>query len=110
MIFWIVAVILLLANVLPFADAVNNSSKGIGIRLDYVFHGLGCLMLPLTLVFGKQLSPKHRNLYLVFTVTFAVSLELIQILIPYRAYSVYDLMYNVIGVMLGIIIVIGISK
>ena len=110
-IFWGFAVLLLLANVLPFGDAVNNTNgKGIGIRLDYVFHGLGCLMLPLTLVFGKPNPSKIRNMYLLFTILYVCCLELIQIFIPYRSYNNYDLMYNVIGVMIGVFITIGFSK
>lgn len=110
--YWIWSAILLLANVLPFGEAVNKAPElGGYFRLDYVLHCLGCMALPLTLVFLPYKNPKPRKYIawlLLWVMVLVISLEVIQIFIPYRTYNVLDLASNVLGALVGSILLISI--
>jgi len=107
-IYWIWAGVLLLANVLPLGVAVNNTGKSIGFRIDYLFHSIGCLILPLILLIGHRKSNRINSnresikRLIIFSFVYAGFLEIIQIFIPYRTFNLMDLVSNVVGVCIGV--------
>ena len=77
------------------------------MRLDYLLHFLVYLPLGFTLMNWKHLSKKKANQYYFIALLILMSLipEILQLFIPYRTFNHYDLLFNLAGVLFGIIIV-----
>ncbi len=97
-------VVLMLATILmPFdiAGAPVNQIKLLSVRLDYILHALAVMpLLPL----WHLAQPTYPLLIkLLAGIIFAAGVEIIQIVIPYRTYNIYDLISNLAGVGAGFI-------
>ncbi|MBI1781989.1 MAG: VanZ family protein [Sphingobacteriales bacterium] len=79
-------------------------------RLDHIVHM--CLLLVWALLFKLAWFPSQRltlKNYLVFTaagLVLAALSELVQLVIPYRSFTMTDLYSNCIGVIIGIPVIL----
>jgi len=74
------------------------------IRLDYLLHIL--IFLPFLLL-AKLSYPVHLFRVILLGLVFAGVCEGLQYLLPYRSFNVNDLIANMIGTAIGIILVVG---
>lgn len=80
------------------------------IRLDHLSHALLFIPWVLLVEYGWALHQRSRNriaLSFVFALTFAAFCECLQLLLPYRAFTVSDLMANGLGICLGYLLLWG---
>lgn len=104
---WIYVVVVFALHVIPLGDdldlTVNNSYILDGLRLDHLLHG--CIFLPMYFFVRFILMEKTvgRSFLkaLVIAMALAILAESLQLLIPYRAFTLYDLASNVLGVISG---------
>jgi VanZ family protein len=90
-----------------------NNTYIINIRLDYISHFV--LFIPwVTIVylkFGKVSAFLNFDTYTIISLlTFAIFAEFIQYYLPYRTFNINDLLANVFGVLLGILLVKPLSQ
>jgi VanZ family protein len=96
-----------LLAIFPLSDSLNLASQNTylleRLRFDHLFHGL--LFLPVFGLIHKTVKKKTTMprffLSLFISLMFAVLAELIQIAIPYRAFTFADLQANIVGVLFG---------
>lgn len=111
--------ILLLGTVLPLNSISPslNDNYILHIRWDYLLHALVYMPLPvlLSLYFRSRSQKKsphpinHTKLLIsiVLVSLFITSLfETLQLVIPYRAFNINDLIANGVGVLLGLILIL----
>jgi len=113
--FWIWLIILLLLNVLPLGNKVNDklqTSLGEGrIRMDYVIHSITficfagiyfvkCILKEV--IFKDRELPKLILLILISAIIF----EGLQLALPYRAWNPMDLLSNLIGAIIASVIML----
>ena len=108
---WIV--ILIILNVIPLGNELNEglSTKGWGLRLDYLFHLITFLMFGWIYVLGRitnrnAFSKNQISILISVILVLSVCLELVQIFIPYRAFNPVDLVYNLIGALLSVLAIL----
>jgi len=100
-------VLMLLLVLLPLNDTelfFLTNTYVIKIRLDYIGHIL--LFLPF-LFLVKQAYAMPFLLTLLAGLVFAGMCEGIQYLLPYRSFNINDLLANIVGTILGIVVVVG---
>lgn len=113
--FWFFLIILMLLNVIPLGNEVNtNLKKGIGkgqIRADYLLHALTFLCFagiyalkrtPGEMIFKSHELPKIISIIIVSAILF----ETVQFFLPYRAWNLRDLVSNLIGAGLAVLIIL----
>ncbi len=105
--FWSYLVALVVISVIPLktAQALNNMDV-ISIRGDYLVHAL--IFLPWTIV--GLAAYRISFLWIVALFLMAAATEMIQYFIHYRAFNINDLTANVIGVFLGLLLFLILSK
>jgi len=97
--------ILLVGSVIP----VNSVSTVLGdnytlhIRWDYLLHALVYMPLPVLMALNYK-----RGALISFG--FAALFELLQMIIPYRAFNINDLVANGVGVVLGLVVLVIFRK
>jgi len=98
----------LFLHVVPLGDdldlTVNNSYILDGLRLDHLLHGL--IFLPTYFFFRSwlhELQTQRSLIAVLLGILFGVFAESLQIFIPYRAFTLPDLMSNAIGALLGLL-------
>lgn len=114
---------LLLGTVLPMnrSSMVLNDNYTLHIRWDYLLHAIVYLPLPilLGLSLGKrsaQYSDPRRNkysmlLWVIFITLFTtVFLEALQLVIPYRAFNINDMLANGVGSFIGLVVVLSLRN
>ena len=111
--FLLYCIVLLLLAVLP----INSNSSSINdtfivnIRLDYLLHILIFLpFLPLAM-YPKPIKSQRKGtiklLSLIMSgILFAVFTETIQLYLPYRTFNINDLIANILGIIMGLIIMV----
>lgn len=106
--FWGWLIIVVVFNVIPLGKETNRSLSGNKIfqfRLDYVVHSLTFLVFAWIWVLGKIKDVCWFESYEVLkfggiVFVFAMGLELLQILIPYRTFNPMDMIANLFGAIL----------
>ena len=103
--FFFYLVVLFLLSILPIngKESALNNNYILTIRLDYLGHfGIMCILSFLGIILAKI---KQQNIWLIslFIFFFAASSEFLQMIIPWRAYNINDLVANFVGVILGIL-------
>ena len=76
-------------------------------RLDYTLHVVGFIPMPIISYLASGHS-EHRKLWQIFMVlTFFLSfaLEYVQMLVPGRRFNPLDMLFNVIGVVVGLVVI-----
>lgn len=86
-----------------------NHTYVVKIRLDYLVHA--AVYLPWAVLVWLAVGPWIRSsvariyLWIILSLIFAASLEIIQRFLPYRAYNINDLIANILGLVLGLLAV-----
>jgi len=106
--FWLWLIALLVLNVIPLSNEANQSLSGnkIVFRLDYLVHMISFLAFAWVCLIGQVTKrPVFRKAevwkYAVVVILAACGFELVQKLLQYRAFNPVDLMFNMIGGMVG---------
>jgi len=100
----------LLIHVVPLSDDVNltaNNSYIIeSLRLDHLLHSVICL--PMFYVVFNSLTIKYVSnrfvIALALGLVMAAFAESLQLLLPYRAFTIPDLIANIAGVVVGLLV------
>jgi glycopeptide antibiotics resistance protein len=96
--FWFYVLVIVLLVTLPINSVGElNDITIIQLRGDYFFHAL--LFIPW--VFFMVSMRKPFMLWFILGLLLAISSELIQYYLPYRAFNINDLVANSIGIILG---------
>ena len=113
---WIL--ILILINVIPIGNdnsSILGGNKILEFRLDYLVHMamilcFGWIWLKGQLK-GRSFFAKQEKLrYSLVVLSCAIILELIQLIIPWRAFNPVDMFYNLVGASLCILVVLVSKK
>jgi len=86
----------------------------VSIRLDYFLHGL--IYVPLVFVTWTDRDidtftmPFKALVWIMILLLFAAVTEWIQYFLPYRAFNINDLMANITGVLIGLILIVFVEK
>ena len=96
--------LLVLATVLPIngTESALNNNYTLNIRWDYLLHALAYIPIPVLL---KYLVKPYWQI-IAASLLIAAALEAFQLLLPDRAFNANDLLANIIGVVMGIILVV----
>jgi VanZ family protein len=109
LLFYILCISLLVSSVIKFGGALNKTKIGIGeikFRLDHVLHAVAYFIFSMYYIlghyFGLRLFKKRNHLFFFFLL-FAVGFlaEAIQIWVPYRSFTLLDLLSNLVGIGAG---------
>lgn len=105
---YIYIVALFLVSMLP----INGKDSAINkiyftsaeIRLDYLLHSILLVpWMPLRILYEKT-SRSVIFQWLSMGMMLAVSVEAVQYILPYRTYNIIDLLANIIGVFIGLLL------
>lgn len=107
LVFYFYTLGLILLSVLPLNSSGSqiNHTYLVYIRIDYLLHF--ATLIPWVYLLRKKYKFSFRNNWktsvalLLGGIIFAILLEAVQYIIPYRAYNINDLLANGIGVLLG---------
>lgn len=102
-ILYILAVFLF--NVLPlgFVEKIQEPLWG-EFRLDYLSHAL--IFLP-WIFFHLCFPTQKKRLWFVVGLVIALLIEGIQYYLPYRGFNMYDIIFNVVGLLMGYLLFTG---
>lgn len=111
--FWGWVLILLVLNTLPLGNDLTRSmvANNGWFRLDYLVHfvsflGFSWLYL-VGLVISKPIGGTKRVLvFSLVTLSCAVFFEVVQVFLPYRSFNPIDLLYNVLGAITSVTVVV----
>jgi len=112
--FYTVCLMLLVAAVIKFGGAMNRTKVGIGdlkVRLDHFLHAIAYFLFSLYYItgkyFGLTLFKKGSHL-LFFVMLFGIGFlaEVVQIWVPYRSYSLMDMLSNLVGIGAGYVVTV----
>lgn len=102
---WIYLIIIALLHVIPLGNdlnlAVNNSYLFDGLRLDHMLHGMIFIPAYFFIQGQSKTSLPKTLIFLSITLTFAALCEMLQIVLPYRAFTIPDLTANLLGAFIG---------
>ncbi len=108
LIFWIFTAIVILQAVAPI-NGVNsklNHNYIFSIRLDYFFHlaMFACLSVLLRLAYFPEagFSLSREGLFFGLMLSIAFLAEAVQLLVPYRAFNINDLLANICGIIMSV--------
>lgn len=113
---WIL--VLVLINVIPIGNdnsSILGGNKILELRLDYLIHiamilCFGWIWLKGQLK-GRSFFAKQEKLrYILVVLSSAIILELIQLIIPWRAFNPVDMFYNLVGAALCVLVVVTSKK
>ena len=121
-IFYTYLIFLLLGTLLPLNSGSSlNDHYTLNIRWDYLSHAI--VYIPLPVLLGLRLkkgSPvqiqpqiiRTRFWFFVafFSLLFAALLESLQLVIPYRAFNINDLIANGVGAIIGLMLILIFRK
>lgn len=111
--YWAFALFLVGMNVIPLgkADSSLSSNKVSFLRLDYLVHAVIMLGFAWVYLLAKCLgahifSTKEKLKLILFIFLFALLLEPLQLLVPWRTFNPLDLYANLIGAALASIFIL----
>jgi len=108
--FWIWLFILILINVIPIGSESLNTNKVYKLRLDYFIHAVMILCFAWIWVHSRITGVtwfQHRESlkYSVLVMCAGVCLELLQLLVPWRSFNPVDMVYNIMGAILVVVLI-----
>ncbi|HOY84109.1 MAG TPA: VanZ family protein [Candidatus Syntrophosphaera sp.] len=117
MTFWALLALLLIMNTIPLGEQTNRRlntliAKDSDLtRLDFVLHLFSFLALSFPFIMAQRrkryvFRSKEISKYASISIACAFAFEMIQLALPYRTFNPKDLVFNLIGAALGIVIVI----
>ena len=101
---WLYLLILVLGSVLPLNSGVTlNNTYVVEVRSDYLLHAL--IMLPMPVLLGLSLRNRAGIWVRVILLGLLIVIfcEAVQLLIPYRAFNINDMVANGVGALMGLI-------
>ena len=116
--FYLLCISLLVSSVIKFGGALNKTKIGIGelkFRLDHVLHAIAYFIFSMYYIagqyFGLRLFKKSNHLFFFFLL-FAVGFlaEALQILVPYRSFTLLDLLSNLVGIGAGFVFTVFLRR
>ena len=120
---YIYLLILLLGAVIPLHSGSSslNDHYTLHIRWDYLLHALVYMPLPVLLgLYLKRRSTEqsasqiHKFRFWIqvafFSLLITALFEILQMVIPYRAFNINDLMANGVGVIIGFMVILMLRK
>jgi glycopeptide antibiotics resistance protein len=103
--FFLYLIVLLTLAVFPLQKAGFpgiNDVYVLELRLDYLIHTIIFLPWVFLCEFSFKSIIKHRKLIIIMLGIFiAAAAEFIQMALPYRAFNINDIIFNIAGVLLG---------
>ena len=123
--------LLVAGTVIPLnTSTALNDNYTMSIRWDYLLHALVYLPLPLLLALGirkgsgsalvqpgpheSEPSKTGNNRFwiriIIYSLLITVLLECLQLVIPYRAFNINDLLANGVGTVLGFLLLVVLSN
>ena len=103
---WFYLLVLVLGSVLPINSGSSpslNNTYLVDIRSDYLVHVLVLLPLPLFLSLSLRTTNGLWVRVILFGALAVVFCEGIQMLIPYRAFNINDMLANGVGALIGLV-------
>lgn len=105
---WLTAIyviILFVGAVIPLGPRAQPlyNNYTFDIRGDYLLHALIYLPMPMLLAISLKQKGPFRTRVVVFSLMFTILFESIQLVVPYRAFNINDMLANGIGVLIGLI-------
>jgi VanZ family protein len=91
-----------------------NNNHVLHIRLDHLVHAI--IFIPWVVViwlvtrFNFRTAPLKATACLALCLLFAAAMEFVQYFLPYRTFTIYDLLANGTGVLLGFILLLFFKK
>lgn len=84
------------------STALNNNYT-FHIRADYLLHALFYIPLPVVLLLSRWGRRVGLIQVILFSILVVVLFETVQMLVPYRAFNINDLIANGVGVVIGLV-------
>jgi VanZ family protein len=113
----IYALALIVASVLPSGAALNEKKIGVlfELRLDYFVHCCAYMgfyfLIIVTNLFKREVYPTKNFLHVfIGTLLLAIGTEVVQLFLSYRTFNLFDILANVSGIFIGVIILYFTSK
>jgi VanZ family protein len=112
-IFWTGYFAVLITSLLPIAGTLDKTKLGRGffeIRLDHILHFFVYFLICMYYLFGQWKKLKLFNInplikFILLLLILAVVTEIVQLWIPERTFSPIDLLANVVGIMIGFMVI-----
>lgn len=110
---WIISITIL--TVVSFSgDSRIARQNGFGLRLDYIEHFILYASIPILFFLSGYAYLdriiKSKSIFILAGYMFSVATEFLQLLVPSRSFNPVDLMLNLTGFTLGLLIAILLSK
>lgn len=107
LLFWLLVLVIIGLTLIPRAilnEALLFESKN---RLDYLFHFLSFLPFPVLAYYASQENIKLKKWKTLISVSVALSVlvEFIQIFTTGRTFNYFDILANILGLAIGILMV-----
>ncbi len=107
---WFWLVVLLVLNVAPLGNDMSKSLSGNeiwGFRFDYLLHTVMILGFAWIEILKRVIGLEGLGVmkFAGLTIGTAVCMELLQHLIPWRSFNPVDMMYNLVGAVLGVMVI-----
>lgn len=102
---WIYLFILVLGSVLPLNSGSSslNNTYIVEVRSDYLLHVLVLLPLPVLLSLSLRSRTRIWLRVVLLGILMVVFCESVQMLIPYRAFNINDMVANGAGALIGLV-------
>jgi VanZ family protein len=112
LLFWLLVLVIIGLTLIPRAllnEALLFESKN---RLDYLFHFLTFLPLPVLAYFASQDNFKLKKWKILISIAFILSVlvEFVQIFTAGRTFNFYDILANILGLAVGLLVVFAFNK
>ena len=88
---------------LGMGSAALNNNYTFHIRADYLLHALFYIPLPVVLLLSRWGRRVGLMQVILFSMLVVVLFETVQMLVPYRAFNINDLIANGVGVVIGLV-------
>lgn len=98
---------IIVVSVSPSAGVKNIETDFLTFRIDYLLHALAFIPIPILafLCSGLNCASNQWKVRLFLSTVLAFGAEFIQLLVPSRTFNPFDLLCNVLGLSVGILIV-----
>lgn len=98
--------LILVASIIPSAGVGKIEMNLFTLRIDYPLHALAFIPIPIFAFLGNGLNCTsfQWNVMLTLATILALGAEFIQLLVPSRTFNPFDLLCNLLGLSIGILI------
>ena len=98
-------IILFVVAVVPLnsGSIVLNNNYTMHIRWDYLLHVIVYLPIPLLMGFSQKKRELLWIRVIVISLLITALFEAVQLVVPYRAFNINDMLANALGVLIGLL-------